>query len=376
MFRSIPLGLLAAGLLIAPAVGHAQQTKPAGDKIAQLIEKVKANPDDMKAINQLMQRTLSQAFVLSKSDAEKAAAVCARVRQALSQVKPTKPNAKTLHGRAVAALEQFEQRFAVAGKSLDELKKRAIEQPTAKHINQYVQKVMLEVGPSVRSAPSKAEVGIKAAKEFLASIKEKNSGEEVQQAIAKAMQQLARYDSMIADAKRLQELIGQPAAKIDGQVEAWVNGKPLTDDDLKGKVVVLDFWAVWCGPCIATFPHLKEWHDKYADKGLVIIGLTRNYGYEWNADRKRAMRAKPGTETNIETEKAMLEKFLEHHGLKHRIAIQTKDSKLAKFYGVTGIPHVVVIDRKGKVRLFRVGSGQKNAHDIEQMIEKLIGEAT
>ena len=139
--------------------------------------------------------------------------------------------------------------------------------------------------------------------------------------------------------------------------------------------MVLDFWAIWCGPCRATFPHLREWHDKYADKGLVIIGLTRNYGYQWDDAAKRAVRAKPGTEANLETEKAMLDKFLAHYKLKHVIGIQNKGSKLAEFYGVTGIPHVVVIDRQGKVRLFRVGSGQKNAHDIEEMIKKLIGEA-
>ena len=69
-------------------------------------------------------------------------------------------------------------------------------------------------------------------------------------------------------------------------VKNWVNGTQLTDADRKGKVVLLDFWAVWCGPCIATFPHLREWNEKYADKGLVVIGLThKDYGFVWDEAR-------------------------------------------------------------------------------------------
>ena len=71
----------------------------------------------------------------------------------------------------------------------------------------------------------------------------------------------------------------------------------------------------------------------------------------------------------------MLTQFLKHHKLKHAIAI-TKDRALTEAYGVTGIPHVVVIDRDGVIRLIRVGSGEKNAHDVEEMIEKLIGDKT
>jgi hypothetical protein len=69
----------------------------------------------------------------------------------------------------------------------------------------------------------------------------------------------------------------------------------------------------------------------------------------------------------------MLAKFAEHHNLHHRFAIQ-KDRTLAEFYAVSGIPHVVLIDREGKVRLIRVGSGEKNAQDISEMLEKLIAD--
>ncbi len=146
-------------------------------------------------------------------------------------------------------------------------------------------------------------------------------------------------------------------------------GAPLSDSDLKGKVVLLDFWAVWCGPCVATFPHLREWREEYADKGLVMIGLTSYYNFRWDDQANRAERSPE--EVSHEQERAMLKKFVEHHKLGHRIAIQ-KGDEMSNAYGVTGIPEVVVIDREGTVRLIKVGSGPDNAKAIGDMLEKLL----
>jgi hypothetical protein len=68
-----------------------------------------------------------------------------------------------------------------------------------------------------------------------------------------------------------------------------------------------------------------------------------------------------------------LAKFAEPHNLYHRIAIQ-KDRTLSDFCAVSGIPHVVVIDREGKIRLIRIGGGSKNARDISEMLEKLMAD--
>ncbi len=181
---------------------------------------------------------------------------------------------------------------------------------------------------------------------------------------------LDRLGGSVESAKKLIELIGKPAPKIDA--EYWVRTEPATQDELKGKVVLLDFWAVWCGPCIATFPHLKHLDQEYGPQGLKILGVTRKYNYSWNEEAKRAVRAED--EVSIEDELSMLDKFMASHELTHGTIVSPEMSEMQKEYGVTGIPHAVLIDKSGNVRLIKVGSTEKNAQEIEAMIQKLIAE--
>ncbi|MBC7854284.1 MAG: TlpA family protein disulfide reductase, partial [Pirellulaceae bacterium] len=238
-------------------------------------------------------------------------------------------------------------------------------------VTKYSKKVVLEVTRLASDNPAKADELLKAARERLAKVEENAKEDPVKRQVTVALRGFTSAERRLDGAKKLAALVGKPAAPLADDVKAWVNGEPLNDGDLKGKVVLLDFWAVWCGPCIATFPHLNEWNKKYSDKGLVIVGLTQYYGYTWNDDTSRASKPKEGKAT-AEEEHEMLSKFAEHHSLHHRFAVQKEGSSQADYYAVAGIPHVVLIDQEGKVRLVRVGSGEKNAKDIGDMIEKLL----
>jgi thiol-disulfide isomerase/thioredoxin len=168
-------------------------------------------------------------------------------------------------------------------------------------------------------------------------------------------------------------LIGKAAP--DFKADFALNGKVQNLADLKGKVVLLDFWAVWCGPCVATFPHLRDWTSNYKDKGLVIVGVT-GYYERFGFDKEKGKLTKATDKLTKEQEQDMLKDFAAHHKLGHLLLSLGKEEKqkLYEDYKVTGIPTAVVIDKKGNVRLVKVGSGEENAKAIETEIKKLIAE--
>ncbi len=166
-----------------------------------------------------------------------------------------------------------------------------------------------------------------------------------------------------------QRLVGTVAPEFEPQSFVGMNETTLAG--LRGKVVLLDFWAVWCSPCIATFPHLRDWHDAYFDKGFVILGMTSDQGYIWDDAKSLAVR---GTDVSHEQELEMLASFRKHHELKHGFVLTHKSSEYNKQLAVSGIPQAVLLDRQGVVRMIKVGSGPKNAHDLEEMIKQLLEE--
>jgi thiol-disulfide isomerase/thioredoxin len=168
-------------------------------------------------------------------------------------------------------------------------------------------------------------------------------------------------------------LIDKPAPDFQGDFA--LNGKPTKISALKGKVVLLDFWAVWCGPCRATFPHLIKWNEEFKDKGLEIVGVTTYY-QRYGFDKKTGELKQAGSKLSKDQEQDMLKDFAEHHKLGHRLMTLPSDEikKVFEEYKVEGIPQAVLIDRKGNVRMVKVGSGEANAKALESMIKKLLAE--
>lgn len=357
------LALLLA--LASPLLSHSAWSQ---EKKEATVEAVKADPGNAEVWNAYATKEFPRIMAMMEKDPKGAAAAVAEFEKLVETTEATSDQAKTIVTRIKQSLGFVKNNIEISQVNLADLEKELTAKPDdAGLLRKYSSKLSMELNGLARSEPDKAEAKLAAAKELLNKISESSKEDSVKSAVSTTLRGFANLERAIESTKKLNALVGKDAAPL--AVETWVNGKPLTDGDLKGKVVLLDFWAVWCGPCIATFPHLREWNDKYADKGLVIIGVTSYYKFKWNDDQKRAVSGN----ASPEEEREMLEKFAEMHSLKHRFAIQDGRS-MSEYYAVSGIPHVVVIDQQGKVQMLRVGSGDKNAHDIDELLKKLLAD--
>jgi thiol-disulfide isomerase/thioredoxin len=192
--------------------------------------------------------------------------------------------------------------------------------------------------------------------------------EKTQESLERAKKSIAGSRSRIVTAQKQDGLIGKPYFPLTEAT--WLNTAPIKPEQLRGRVVLIDFWAVWCGPCIAMFPHLCELQEKYGKQGLVVIGATSHYGYDWDAKQKHIVR--PEKPLEPAQEDAATTAFIKHYKLNYRIAVLT-DRDLQQKYVVSGIPHAVLIDKQGTIRLIRVGSSQENADALEAGIRQMLG---
>ena len=146
--------------------------------------------------------------------------------------------------------------------------------------------------------------------------------------------------------EKQQELVGQSAPVFAGKD---LDGKEVRLADLKGRVVLLDFWATWCGPCVQVLPEVQKVADHFAKQPVTVLGINQDAG----GSGKR------------------LVKFLEKKQVKYRQVLDG-NSEISSQYYVQGIPCMVLIDKKGVIQAIDVGFSSGGESELIAKIDRLL----
>jgi peroxiredoxin len=122
-----------------------------------------------------------------------------------------------------------------------------------------------------------------------------------------------------------------------------LENKPLRLSEVKGRVILLDFWATWCAPCREALPNVELLYRDFKDKGLLVVGIS--------AEEPRDQAA-----------------FMEKFGYTFRFLVDANE-KVKNLYGVGGIPVTVLIDRDGNIKLFEMGSSSYDS--LRETVRKM-----
>ncbi len=125
-----------------------------------------------------------------------------------------------------------------------------------------------------------------------------------------------------------------------------LDGQEVSLSDFRGRPVLINFWASWCGPCRLEMPFLQAVHEKWAGKGLVVLGV------------------------NIQEDRVIVEKFVESTGLTFPILL-SPGSRVPLSYNVRGIPATFLIDADGVIRDIKIGAFL-GVREIESKLGKII----
>lgn len=154
-----------------------------------------------------------------------------------------------------------------------------------------------------------------------------------------------------------QSLAGRPAPRIEGREH--VGPRVPGVDELKGKVVLLFFWAHWCADCKPESPIIARALNKYRTQGLTLIAPTRRYGFvgaglpaAWDQERRHLLQVRDA-----------------YYGFLREVPVPISEANYRE-YGIDSIPTYVLIDRKGIVRLYN--AGRMTEAELEAAIRKVL----
>jgi len=308
-------------LAVRAAKGNEKQLQNTFNKtfsaIEALIEKHKDNKRQPRTTGHLIERMIRfhlQAISLKLPEAKKALNTCV---ESLSKKDPKSDLAATANGMRLyyTELEKMEVGEAAEKRIRSFLKKYPKKTWSGRIVFLYSMKVKKQKGDDARLRWLESNL------------------ESVSRSDASQIKRLLAYARLLGSEAKLS------ATKVDGS--------EFDIKQLRGKVVLIDFWATWCGPCVREMPEIKEVYDHYHDQGFEVVSFS------------------------LDRSKAPLEKFLEKNDYPWiQLFLEDENGRkaMAEQYGVTGIPATFLVDQKGKIVKLNL-RGRKN---VEKAVKELL----
>src|SRR5262249_12272986 len=143
-------------------------------------------------------------------------------------------------------------------------------------------------------------------------------------------------------------MVGKPAPDFELDL---LGGKSFRLSKARGKVVILDFWATWCGPCVSAMPQVERVAREFRDRDVQLVAV------------------------NLQETEKQITSMLERHKLDVTVALD-RDGDVALKYAASAIPQTVIIDREGNVSRLFVGGGPQLEGQLREAVEALMPKAS
>jgi len=277
------------------------------------------------------------------------AALTAPAQSVMIRPAAGKGDAAVVNPEIKAITDRIEAKVAAGKKTATDLAPELLE------FDALIARLAGQPEEAARAALSKAILHLStladepAALKLLAEVRDRYAGTQTAEAAAKWLERLSpegrnRMQAQLAvNKEKLKTLLGAPAPEIDFVWSSRAGLKKLSD--LRGKVIVLDFWATWCGPCIAVFPQIREDVAHFKDSPVAFLGVTSLQGRVNNLAAKQI-----DVKGDPEREYALTSDFMKKHGMTWDVVFSTQKVHNPDYLADTGIPSVSIIAPDGTVR--------------------------